>query len=114
MESILVTIRSGLGIDPEYDGFDGQIIMAINNAIFSLSQFGIGPDTEFKITGIEEEWTDLFDGVTNLESAKSYILLKVKQEFDPPGTSFHIAAQDRQIKELEVRLTIEVDPALVE
>jgi hypothetical protein len=86
MESILVTIRSGLGIDPEYDG----------------------------ITGIEEEWTDLFDGVTNLESAKSYILLKVKQEFDPPGTSFHIAAQDRQIKELEVRLTIEVDPALVE
>jgi len=113
MESILVTIRSGLGIEADFDGFDSEIIMAINNAIFSLNQLGIGPDGGFSITGIDETWDQLFDTVPNLEAAKSYILLKTRLEFDPPTTSFLVDAIDRQILEAGWRLMVEVDPDVV-
>jgi len=112
MESILVSIRSGLGIEADFDGFDSEIIMAINNAIFSLSQLGIGPDN-FKITGVDEVWDDLFDTVPNLEATKNYILLKTRLEFDPPTTSFLIDALERQILEVGWRLMVEVDPDVV-
>jgi hypothetical protein len=113
MESILITIRSGLGIEADFDGFDSEIIMAINNAIFSLNQLGIGPDGGFSITGIDETWDQLFDTVPNLEAAKSYILLKTRLEFDPPTTSFLVDAIDRQILEAGWRLMVEVDPDVV-
>jgi hypothetical protein len=113
MESILVSIRSGLGIEADFDGFDSEIIMAINNAIFSLNQLGIGPDGGFSITGIDETWDQLFDTVPNLEAAKSYILLKTRLEFDPPTTSFLVDAIDRQILEAGWRLMVEVDPDVV-
>jgi hypothetical protein len=113
MESILITIRSGLGIEADFDGFDSEIIMAINNAIFSLNQLGIGPDGGFSITGIDETWDQLFDTVPNLEAAKSYILLKTRLEFDPPTTSLLVDAIDRQILEAGWRLMVEVDPDVV-
>lgn len=109
MDSILVSIRAGLGIDQDYDGFDGEIIIAINNAIFVLSQLGIGP-ADFKITGINETWDQLYDSVTNLEGVKSYILARTRREFDPPTTSFLGASMDRQILEMTWRLMVEVDP----
>lgn len=110
MESILMTIRRGLGVPDDYSGFDGQIIVAINNAIFSLTQLGIGPATGLVVTGIDETWTQLFDAVTNLEGVKSYILLKSKLEFDPPQHGFLITAIQEQIQELAWRLMVEVDP----
>lgn len=110
-ESILTTIRQGLSIDADYGGFDGQIMIAINSAIMSLSQLNIGPP-DFKITGTSETWSDLYNSVTNIEAVKSYILLKTRLEFDPPTTSFLLDSIDRQIKQLEWRLMVEVDPAI--
>lgn len=110
MESILLTIKAGLDIEENYDGFDTQIILAINNAIFSLSQLGVGPDAGFLITTHENTWTELYDGDTNIEGVKSYILLRVKMEFDPPGTSFLIGAMKNQLEQLEWRLQVQLDP----
>lgn len=114
MDSILITIRKGLGIEADFDGFDSEIIIGINNAIFSLSQLNVGPVSSLKVTGIEQTWDELFDSVPNLEGVKSYILLKTRLEFDPPTTSFLIGALDRQILEIGWRLMVEVDPDLVE
>lgn len=114
MESILMSIKTSLGVDPDYDGFDTEIIIAINGAIFSLSQLGIGPDGGFTVTGIAETWVELFDGVSNLEAAKNYILLSSRLIFDPPTTSFLIGAVERQKMEMCWRLMTEVDPELVE
>lgn len=110
MESILVTIRAGLGIEADFEGFDSEIIIGINNAIFSLSQLGVGPDGGFNITGIDETWDLLYDSVPNLEAGKTYILLKTRLEFDPPTTSFLIGALERQILEVGWRLMVEVEP----
>lgn len=110
MDSILATIRSMLGIQTDFDGFDTAIMAAINSAIFSLSQIGIGPDGGFKIVGVEETWDELFDSVSNLEAVKMYIYLKTRLDFDPPGTSYLIKSIDARILELETRLMMEVDP----
>lgn len=113
MESILLTIRTMLGVGEDYDGFDTAIMAGINTAIFSLSQIGVGPDGGFNITGETETWTQLFDGVSNLNAVKSYIWLKTRLEFDPPTTSFLGEAIQRQIDQLEWRLQVEVDPDYV-
>jgi hypothetical protein len=108
--SILKTIRSGLGIDSTYTGFDEELVMAINTAIMGLTQLGIGPEGGLTVTGDTQTWTALFDSVPNIEAVKSYILLKSRLEFDPPGTSFLIGSYERQLQQIEFRLYVEVDP----
>lgn len=111
--SILKTIRTALGILTDFTGFDGELIVAINSAIMALSQLGIGPTGGFSISDDTATWTDLFAGQTNIESAKSYIFLKTRLEFDPPGTSFVLEAIKNQLEELTFRLMVEVDPNTV-
>ncbi len=111
--SILKTIRTSLGILPDFEDFDQELLVAINSALMAVSQLGIGPDGGFNITDDTATWTSLFDGVANIEGVKSYILIKAKLEFDPPGTSFLLAAFERQLNELAWRLMVEVDPDLV-
>ena len=41
MDSILDTIKKMLGYPTEYTEFDTDIIVAINNAFFSLHQLGV-------------------------------------------------------------------------
>lgn len=110
MDSILLTIKAGLGVEPDYDGFDNEILMGINSSIFSLGQLGVGPEEPVTVTGIDETWDDLFDGVSNLEPCKSYILLNTRMIFDPPTTSYLLGAMERQILEIGWRIMVEVDP----
>lgn len=114
MESILLTIKTMLGVQSESDAFDTFIIVGINSALFSLSQLGIGPDGGFSITGVAETWTELFNAVENLEAVKMYIYLKTRLEFDPPGTSYLLQSIGESITQLEERLMMEVDPDYVE
>lgn len=108
--SILLTVRQGLGVPVEYDGFDVQIILAINSAIMSLNQLGVGPIDGLIVTGITETWEELYVTATNIEAVKSYILLKTKLEFDPPGTAHLLNSMTSQIEELGWRLAVQVDP----
>jgi len=111
--SILKTVRTSLGILPDFTEFDAELIVAINSALMAVSQLGIGPDGGFYISDDTATWTDLFNSVSNIEAVKSYVILKTKLEFDPPGTSFLIDAYSRQLDELGFRLMIEVDPDFV-
>lgn len=113
MESILLTIRSMLGIQEEYDGFDTALIANINTAIFSLSQVGIGPDGGFTVTDEDDQWADLYSGVGNLQGVKTYIFLSVRMVFDPPGTSFLLKSTEATMNEILWRLQVEVDPDFV-
>lgn len=111
--SILKTIRTSLGIQPDFIDFDPELLVAINSALMAVYQLGIGPDGGFSIEDDTADWADLFDGVTNIEAVKSYILIKCKLEFDPPGTSYLQESYNRQLSEYAWRLTVEVDPDLV-
>jgi len=105
MESILDSTKKVLGIDPSYTAFDVDIIMHINSTFGKLHQLGIGPVQGFMIMDKTPVWEDFLgaDSVT-LNGVKSFVYLSVRLLFDPPPTSFGIAAFERQIDELAWRL----------
>lgn len=102
-ESILNSTKKVLGIEAEYTAFDVDILMHINSAFSTLTQIGLGPVEGFSISDESATW-DTFVTDVRLDSAKSYVYLRVRLLFDPPGTSFLVDSMQRQIEELEWRL----------
>ena len=110
MSSILNDVKHFIGPSASYEYFDQDIIMQINTVFFELNQLGVGPDTPFVIESDEEEWGDFLGG-TDLEAAKTYTCLQVRMYFDPPQTGTLIDAINNQLKKLEWRLNVAVDPS---
>ena len=105
MDSILLTIKKGIGIDPSYEAFDPDIIMHINSVLFILTQEGIGPKEGFNITGQDETWEDfLGESNTKLAAVQSYVTLKTRLLFDPPQSGTLNEQITKLISELEWRL----------
>lgn len=109
-DSILSTIKSMLGPDSSYDEFDTDIIIHINSALATLTQLGVGRSKGFRITGYSESWFDFLDEAEDLDSAKTYVYMKVKMFFDPPTNSSLMSAMNEACKEIEWRLNVAVDP----
>jgi len=107
MDSILNTVKTALGVEADYNGFDTNILLDINSAIFSLNQLGIGPVNGFSVKGEGETWEDLLGNTFLFELVKSYILAKVRLSFDPPSNSFLVDAIQKQIAEYEWRLLVQ-------
>lgn len=110
-ESILTSIKKLLGITEDYTQFDQDIIMHINSVFNILTQIGVGPSTGFSISDKETKWTDYISDLSLTEMVKSYIYLKVRILFDPPTTGILMDAMQKQISELEWRLSVQVDPS---
>ena len=104
MSSILTDVKKILGINAEVESFDIDIIMHINTAFSVLNQLGVGPDVGFQIVDSSAEWEDFLGGDPRKNDIKTYLYLRVRAYFDPPATSYLIAATERQIQELEWRL----------
>lgn len=102
--SILLSTKVVLGLDEGYDAFDADITTFINSALSILDQLGVGVDGGFFILGEDEIWDDLNLPANQLNLVKTYIFLKVRMLFDPPTTSFTIAAYEKQLEEYEFRL----------
>lgn len=104
-QSILTSTKKILGIESDYTAFDLDIITHINSAFSTLSQLGLGPVGGFAIEDESAEWADFYsEDETN--SIKTYVYLKVRLLFDPPQTSYLIAALEKQIEEYEWRLNV--------
>ena len=113
MDSILTSIKKLLGITEEYDHFDPDIIMHINTALSTLTQLGVGPSEGFMIEDKTATWSDFISDKKEVISVKTYVYLKVKKVFDPPLSSIVMEAMNENIKELEWRLNVSVDPGNV-
>lgn len=110
MDSILLSVKKMLGIEPDYKVFDQEIIMHINSVLMILEQLGVGQNAPFYISGEDETWgAFLSDDIHFLELVKSYIYLKVRLIFDPPTTGVLHEAMERQVKEFEWRLLVQAD-----
>jgi|SRR5580765_2981461 len=104
--SILTSTKKILGIAEDYTVFDLDIITHINTAFSTLTQLGVGPSNGFMIEDESATWDDFIVDDLQYNSVKSYVFLRVRQLFDPPSTSYLIAAYDKQIQELEWRLNV--------
>ena len=105
-ESILRNTKKILGVDPEDESFDVDIITHINSVFSTLTQLGLGPVGGFVIEGDEEEWNDFLETDLEKNSVRTYMFLKVRLFFDPPQTSFVLDALNRQAEQLEWRLNV--------
>jgi hypothetical protein len=103
-DSILTNVKKILSISEDYTAFDLDIMTHINSVFSTLNDLGIGPVEGFEINDAEAVWQDFLEGDKRLNGVKSYIYLRVRLIFDPPGTSYHISAIKEQIQELEWRL----------
>lgn len=115
--SILTSTKKILGIAQSYTAFDLDILTHINSTFSTLNQMGIGVEG-FYITSSTAVWTD-FVPTGDYHMVRSYVFLKVRMLFDPPGTSFLLTSMEKQIQEFEWRLSTKrewlldpVDPAL--
>lgn len=106
--SILSDIKKLIGLTDEYDCFDTDLIIHINSAISVLKQLGVGKKA-FRITGYDECWDELLDGVEELDFVKTYIYLKCRLVFDPPTNGSVLEAIKSEIKEYEWRAAVEAD-----
>lgn len=128
-DSILTNIKKIVGITELDTSFDPDIIMHTNTVFSVLTQLGIGPTAGFMIEDATPTWDDFLsirqvghlnaDGTVSytdeqlaafnklLNMVKTYVYLRVRLLFDPPQTSFVIGSLNEQIKELEVRISIE-------
>ena len=104
--SILISTKKVLGIPEDYTVFDLDVITHINTAFSTLTQLGVGPINGFIIEDEAAVWADFIGNDLQYNSVKSYVFLRVRQLFDPPATSYLIAAFDKQIQELEWRLNV--------
>jgi hypothetical protein len=102
--SILKSVKKLLGIPDDYDVFDLDVLTHINSAFSTLTQLGVGPTGGFMIEDDTAEWADFLADDKQYNAVKTYVVLRVRQLFDPPTTSYLISAFNDQIKELEWRL----------
>lgn len=105
-DSILDSTKKVLGIEASYTAFDTDIVMHINSVFSTLHQLGIGPIEGFEIEDQTTQWSDFLGTETRLNSVKTYVYLRVRLLFDPPTTSFAIAAMQKQAEEYEWRLNV--------
>lgn len=106
MDSILTSIKKMLGIVEEYEHFDQDIIMHINNVFMVLVQIGVGPPTGFFIKDKDSVWTDFIPDTHWFYNAiPTYVYQKVRLIFDPPTGSL-LEAIKESISEMEWRLNV--------
>lgn len=112
--SILNNTKKILGLAEDYTAFDFDVLTHINSAFSSLDQIGIGPEGGIAIEDSDATWDLLGVSQGKLSLVKTYVYLKVKLIFDPPGTSFVIDSMNKQIDEHYWRLSnyreLEQDP----
>ena len=110
-DSILNSIKPKLNIEKTETAFDeDQLIDYINSVFFYLCQIRVGPSIPFMITGPNETWDDFFGGRTDLQPVKTYVAMRVRSIFDPPSSSAALQQLNDNIKEMEWRLNVYVDP----
>lgn len=108
-DSILDSIKKILGMPPDYDAFDTDLVIHINSVFGILAQLGVGSEGGFSISDNTTLWRAYLGDSKDLEMVKSYIALKVRLVFDPPTIGAVMDAMREQIREFEWRLNVQVD-----
>lgn len=104
-DSILKTIKKICGVQDDIEVFDLEIATHINSALSTLTQLGIGPTEGFFVEDNAATWTQFYGTDKRFNSIRSFVCLQVKSIFDPPESSYAVAAMERQIEEIKWRLS---------
>lgn len=109
-DSILNTVKPFVGLNPQDDSFDVELISDVNTIIASLSQLGAGPSWWSPVIDHSQTWTEYYGDDPRISMIKSYVGLKVRSLFDPPTNGTLRDSLNESIRELEWRIRMQVDP----
>lgn len=109
-ESILTSVKKGVGGIIEADtAFDDDIIMCINTVFSKLTQLGVGPRQGFQIADKTTTWADFVGSDPRMNMVRTFTVLSVRMEFDPPTNGSVAKSYESQIAELEWRLNVQAE-----
>ena len=111
-DSILLSIKKMLGMEPEFTQFDSDIILHINAIIQVLYQVGLDITDGFTVIDQNNLWTDYIQDpryakITSL--IKQYIFMRVRMIFDPPSSQTLAASIQESINEMQWRISQWID-----
>lgn len=106
-ESILLSVKDLLGLEPEIKDFDTSIIININSAIFTLTQLGMD---SFQVKDENDKYSDWIHDQNLIYPISQYLFLKTKIIFDSSTLNTIVIEQMKEaIKELECRINYELE-----
>lgn len=109
--SILDSTKKALGLSFDYTAFDPDVTMAINSALVTLNQIGVGPAAGFLVADNTVLWTSFVADTRYLGMVKQFVWMNVKLAFDPPQNGFGISAIQKNIDEMTWRLNVAAEEA---
>jgi hypothetical protein len=112
--SILNAAKETLGIAEEDPAFDIELTIHINSVLADLNDFGVGPVAGHEITGPEDTWEDFLGSEKKLNTAKSYMYLRLRLIFDPPATGPATESFNKQAEQMAWRLQTRQEVAILE
>ena len=105
-ESILKTIKQLIGCPDDFEQFDLDLTIHINSAFATLTQLGVGPKEGYRITGLDNVWSEFEEDAQKSSLIKDYVYIKTRLLFDPPTSGSLMDSLKEQLKEMEWRLYI--------
>lgn len=108
-KSILKSTRKVLGLHPNDDSFDEDLMMHINATFSTLQQLGVGPSVGFMIEDDTAEWSDYDVSMVLLNQVKIYMFLAIKIIFDPADSPHAQATLKEQLDEKGWRLSVQAE-----
>ena len=113
-DSILTSTKQVLNISAADTAFDQDILTHNNSHLSTANQLGLGDAATMFVEDEVKTWSDLSLPNEQTHMLKTYIFLKTRIAFDPPQTSFALAALKEQAEEFEWRLNLFREYALEE
>lgn len=107
--SILGNVKRYLGFDFEDESYDEECLASIGTSLFILRDRGMQVPEGFEVTSLAQTWEDLLGPNNELEGVRSYVMKRARLDIDPPSNSFTIQAIEKQIAELEFRISVKTD-----
>lgn len=104
VDSILQSVKQILGIHPEDESFDVNVVFGINTVLATLTQIGFGPPGGYIVSNYTDTWMDIIGDRKDAEFVKTYVCMKTKMIFDPPTSSAAIESMNKIADELEWRI----------
>jgi hypothetical protein len=109
---ILASMQLMLGMEPDYQAFNTDLIIHINTILSKLYQAGVGEEPfQLDLTDpYSSKWEDFIGNEdVALNMVKSYTYLNLRTLFDPPQNSFVLDALHKEAEELIWRIRVEAD-----
>ena len=109
VDSIFSSVKKVVGLLGDDGSFDEDILLHINSVVSTLRQLGLSIPSDFYVRDDVQTWPNLLGEFRDLDLVKSYMTMKVRLMFDPPSSSFGLAAMTEMVKELEWRINVLTD-----